>query len=70
MMLQQYFKLEIDKNVTMVLPEASFGLRVLSLPASVCLCVRQCVHQSRACPQDNSSRVQARITKFGVKDLG
>ena len=24
------------------LPEASFGLRVLSLPASVCVCVRMC----------------------------
>ena len=24
------------------LPEASFGLRVLSLPASVCVCVRVC----------------------------
>ena len=41
------------------LPEASFGLRVLSLPVSVC------VYQSRACPHDNSSPVQARITKFG-----
>ena len=47
------------------LPEASFGLRVLSLPASVCLCV--CVCQSRACPHDNSPLVQARITKFGTK---
>ena len=44
-----------------LLPEASFGLRVLSLPACVCLCVRQ----SWACPSDNSSTVQARITKFG-----
>ena len=41
------------------LPEASFGLRVLSLPESVC------VYQSLACPHDNSSPVQARITKFG-----
>ena len=49
------------------LPEASFGLRVLSLPASVCLYVCLCVHQSRACPRDNSSPVQARITKFGPK---
>ena len=47
------------------LPEASFGLRVLSLPASVCPCVRVC--QSRACPHDNSPLVQARITKFGTK---
>ena len=49
------------------LPEASFGLRVLSLPASVCLCIRVCVCQSRACPHDNSPLVQARITKFGTK---
>ena len=41
------------------LPEASFGLRVLSLPESVC------VYQSLACPHDHSSPVQARITKFG-----
>ena len=29
----------------------------------VCVCV--CVYQSRACPDDNSSPIQARITKFG-----
>ena len=46
---------------TWFLPEASFGLRVLSLPVSVCVCV----YQSLACPDDNSSPVQARITKFG-----
>ena len=50
-------------------PEASFGLRVLSSPASVCLsmcpCVCVCVYQSLACPHDNSSAVHARITKFG-----
>ena len=46
------------------LPEASFGLRVLSLPPSVCLCVRQ----SLACPRDNLSPVQARITKFGPEE--
>ena len=44
------------------LPEASFGLRVLSSPLSVYLSV--CVYQSLACPHDNSSAVQARITKF------
>ena len=38
------------------LPEASFGLRVLSLPASVCVC-----------PQNNSGPVQARITRFRAK---
>ena len=51
------------------LPEASFGLRVLSSPASVCLsvcpCVCVCVYQSLACPHGNSSGAQARITKFG-----
>ena len=41
------------------LPEASFGLRVLSSPVSVC------VYQSLACLHDNSSPVQARMTKFG-----
>ena len=44
------------------LPEASFGLRVLSSPLSVYLSL--CVYQSLACPHDNSSAVQARITKF------
>ena len=47
-----------------LLPEASFGLRVLSSPLSVCLSVCVCVYQSLACPHDNSSAVQARITKF------
>ena len=49
------------------LPEASFGLRVLSLPASVCVCVCLSVCQSLACPRDNSGPVQARIAKFGPK---
>ena len=31
----------------------------------VCMCVCPCVRQSWACPCDNSSTVQARITKFG-----
>ena len=52
-------------TISLFLPEASFGLRVLSSPASVGLCVRVCVYQSRACPHDNSSPIQARITKFG-----
>ena len=38
-----------------------FGLRVLSLPASVCVCVSLCV-STFACPRDNSSPVQARVT--------
>ena len=37
------------------LPEASFGLRVLSLPACVCVC--PCVRQSWVCPCDNSSTI-------------
>ena len=49
------------------LPEASFGFRVLSLPASVCLCVCVSLCQSLACPCDNSGPVQASITKFGPK---
>ena len=52
------------KIIYSFLPEASLGLRVLSLPASVCLCVRVCVYQIRACPHDNSPLGQARITKF------
>ena len=31
----------------------------------LCLCVTVCVYQSPACPHDNSSPAQARITKFG-----
>ena len=46
------------------LPKASFGLRVLSSPLSVYLSVCVCVYQSLACPHDNSSAVQAKITKF------
>ena len=36
----------IDRKIvvlTSFLPEASYGLRVLSLPASVCVCVCMCV---------------------------
>ena len=45
------------------LPEASIGLRVWSLPASVHPSVRQSVRH-QVCLSDNSSPVQARITKF------
>ena len=41
------------------------GIVVACVCVSVCPCVRVC--QSRACPHDNSSLVQARITKFGTK---
>ena len=47
------------------LPEASCSLRVLQLPVSVSVC--PCVYQSLACPHNNSSSGQARITKFGVQ---
>ena len=47
------------------LPEASFGLRVLSLPECVYVCL--CVCQSLVCPRDNSGPVPARITKFGLQ---
>ena len=52
----------------LLLPEASFGLRVLSLPASVCPCVRVSVNPGLsqwACPHDELSPVQVRITIFG-----
>ena len=51
------------------LPEASFGLWVLSSPASVCVSVFVCqsVCQSLPCPRDNLGLVQARIGKFGPK---
>ena len=58
----EYSKMKVKQ----LLPEASFGLRVLSLPASVCLCVCVCVYQSRACPRDNSPLIQASIAKCGV----
>ena len=50
------------------LPDASIGLRVLSLPASVRPSVSpSACHQ--VCPRDNSSPVQVRATKFGPKVL-
>ena len=39
------------------------GIVIACVCGSVCPCV--CVYQSRACPHDNSSPSQARITKFG-----
>ena len=54
--------------IIILLPEASFGLRVLSLPASVPPSVRQSVRPSvrhQVCPCDNYWTVQARITKLG-----
>ena len=39
------------------------GIVIACVCGSVCPCVY--VYQSRACPHDNSSLIQARITKFG-----
>ena len=39
------------------------GIVIGCVCGSVCSCV--CVFQSRACPHDNSSLIQARIIKFG-----
>ena len=48
------------------LPEASFSLRVLWLPVSVCVHVCVCVnYELEVYRHDNQSPVQARITKFG-----
>ena len=44
-------------NYCMLLPEPSFGLRVLTFPMSVGVCPKVCVRQPRACP-DNLSLVQ------------
>ena len=41
------------------------GIVIACVCGSVCPCVCMCVYQSRACPHDNSSPIQARITKFG-----
>ena len=50
---QNHILMASDYNT--FLPEANFGLRVLSLLASVCVCVS--VRQSRVCPCSNSSTV-------------
>ena len=42
-----------EKLIITFLPEASFGLRVLSFPASECVSVCLSVFQSLACPRDN-----------------
>ena len=50
-----------------ILPEANLGLRVLSLPVSVCMGVCVSVYQSRVYPCDKSWPIQARIAWFGPK---
>ena len=52
--------------VTMLFTRGQFwpsGIVITCVCGSVCVCM--CVYQSRACPLDNSSSSQARITKFG-----
>ena len=58
----QFWKVYCDATF---LPEASFGLQVLSSPVSVCPSVPRFVCQSRACPRDKFLSIQATITKFG-----
>ena len=55
-MLQQ-----LVSNGVMLFTRGPFGLRVLSSPVSVCVCVSVCL-STFACPDDNSSHVPARIT--------
>ena len=43
------------------------GIVVACVCVCVCLYVCLSVCQSRVCPRDNSSPVQARITKFGAQ---
>ena len=63
----------MQHSITTLLPEASFGLRLLSLPAcvwlSVCVSVCVCFRQPRTFPRHNSSPVQARNTKNWTKDV-
>ena len=56
-------KFQYNHFIDPFLPEACFGLRVLSLPAPVPVSLYPC--QPRASPRDNLSPVQARITEFG-----
>ena len=66
--LSNKFQWNLDQNTKMFFnvfyprPVLAFGYcRCLR----VCVCVRVSVRQSSACPCNNSSTVQARITKFG-----
>ena len=56
-----------EKYRMLILTEDSLGLRLSSLPASMCVCECVCVCQSQAFPCDNSWPVQARLTKFEPK---
>ena len=55
--------------IMILLPEASYGLRVMSSPASVCVCVCVCVfvcvRPSSVYWDDNLSPAQATIAKIG-----
>ena len=46
------------------LPEANFGLGILSLPAFVCVCVRVSVCQPRGWQRDNFWPIHPKVTKF------
>ena len=50
----------VMEEFVMIFTRGPFGLRVLSSPASVCVCVSVCV-STFACLCDNSSPIQARI---------
>ena len=50
------------------LPDASFGLRVLSVPVPVCVCLSVCKCVSTlSYPRDNFGHIQTRITKLGAE---
>ena len=61
------YKFKGDLKMSAIFTRGPFGLRVLSSPVSVCVCVSVCL-STFACPDDNSSHVPARITWFGRKD--
>ena len=63
--LFQYFVKIYDKAAFPFFTRGQFwpsGIVIACVCGSVCQCV--CVCQSRACPHDNSSLIQATITKF------
>ena len=60
------FQLFLNSRKISVVRDIHFYPRpVLASGYCRCLCLCVCVYQSLACPHNNSSPVQARITKFG-----